>query len=113
MQFRLIILALGMFVIGTDGFVIAGLLPDIARATDVTTSSAGQLITIFALVYAIASPILASALGGVERKQLLLGSLAVFVLGNVLVAVSTLYPVLLAGRVIAALDSRLNELWEE
>ena len=105
MQFRLIILALGMFVIGTDGFVIAGLLPDIARATDVTTSSAGQLITIFALVYAIASPILASALGGVERKQLLLGSLAVFVLGNVLVAVSTLYPVLLAGRVIAALGA--------
>ena len=78
-------------------FVIAGLLPDIARATDVTTSSAGQLITIFALVYAVASPILASALGGVERKQLLLGSLAVFVLGNVLVAVSTLYPVLLAA----------------
>jgi predicted MFS family arabinose efflux permease len=46
-----------MFVIGTDGFVVAGLLRNIAGAAGVSVVAAGQLITVFALAYAIGSPV--------------------------------------------------------
>lgn len=48
MNYRLLILVLGTFIIGTDGFVIAGLLPSIANDMGVTIAAAGQLVTAFA-----------------------------------------------------------------
>ncbi len=53
---RLWVLALGTFAIGTDGFVIAGVLPGIAHDTTSTLAAAGLLVTAFALVYAVAAP---------------------------------------------------------
>lgn len=107
MRSKLLILTLGMFAIGTDGYIVAGLLPEIADLSDVAISTAGQLITAFALVYAVASPVLASLLGNLDRRKLLILSLGIFTLGNVLVALTTLYPVLLLGRVIAALGAAI------
>jgi len=40
---RLLVLALGMFALGTDNFVIAGLLPEIARGFHVGIGAAGQM----------------------------------------------------------------------
>ena len=50
-------LALGTFAVGTEGFMIAALLPAIAQSFSVSVAAAGQLVTIFALVYALSSPI--------------------------------------------------------
>lgn len=105
MKLKLAILTLGMFAIGTDGYVIAGLLPEIAAHTGATISQAGQLITIFALVYAAASPVLASAFGRADRKSLLMGALAVFTLGNIVAALAGQFWGLALGRVIAALGA--------
>ena len=55
-------LALGAFAIGTEGFVIAGLLPSIATDLSISVSAAGQLVTAYALTYAVGSPILAVTL---------------------------------------------------
>ncbi len=107
MRSKLLILTLGMFAIGTDGYIIAGLLPEISSLSGVTISTAGQLITAFALVYAAASPVLASLFGNLDRRRLLMLSLSVFILGNILVALTTLYPVLLLGRVVAALGAAM------
>ena len=96
-----------MFAIGTDGYIIAGLLPEIAELSDVTISTAGQLITAFALVYAAASPVLASLFGNLDRRKLLMLSLGVFTFGNILVALTTLYPILLLGRIVAALGAAM------
>ena len=43
------LLALGNFVIGTGSLVIAGLLTKVAQDFKVSITSAGQLITIYAL----------------------------------------------------------------
>ncbi|MFE9326503.1 hypothetical protein ACIHDR_15645 [Nocardia sp. NPDC052278] len=59
----LIPLAVGTFVLGTDGFVLNGMLPLIARDLDVSVATAGQLTTMFAWTYAIASPIIAARPG--------------------------------------------------
>ncbi|GCF08348.1 MFS transporter [Dictyobacter arantiisoli] len=102
MRFRILILALGTFAIGTDSFVIAGVLPDVARSLHISLTLAGSLITLFSLVYAFGAPVLATMLGHVERRRLLLGALVMFVIANVLAAISTSYLVLTIARIIAA-----------
>ena len=49
-------LALGSFAIGTEGFMIAGLLPALARDLNVGLPAAGHLVTAFSLAYAIGAP---------------------------------------------------------
>ncbi|MBY8845343.1 MFS transporter [Streptomyces sp. SP2-10] len=103
----LLALSLGAFSIGTDGFVISGLLDRIARDFDVTTSVAGQLVTVFALLYAISAPILAAMTAKVRRKQLLVAALIAFVASNLLGAVAPTYEVLMVARVLAAFGAAL------
>ncbi|HKE18550.1 MAG TPA: MFS transporter [Kofleriaceae bacterium] len=103
MMLSLLCLALGAFAIGTEGFMVAGLLPDIAGDLHVSIPAAGQLVTVFALTYALGSPILAVVTGGRDRRRLLMSSMAMFALGNAFAALSTSYGALLAARVVLAL----------
>ena len=52
----LVSLMLVTFAIGTDDFVIAGILPDIADDLAVSEAAAGQLVTVFSITYALAAP---------------------------------------------------------
>lgn len=104
-KLSIFLLAVTMFIVGTDGFVVAGVLEDIAERAGVTIAVAGQLITVFAIAYAISSPIFASVFGNMDRKYMMVGSLLVFSLGNVIVAVSSDYDLLVAGRAISALGA--------
>lgn len=99
---RLLVLTSATFAVGTDGFLIAGILPDISRSLDVSPSVAGQLVTFFALAYALLSPVLAAATASWPRRRLLVTALLVFTLGNVIVAVAPDYGVAMAGRLVAA-----------
>jgi hypothetical protein len=47
------VLASGTFAVGTDAFVIAGLLPDISRSLSVSVAAAGQLVSVFSTAYAV------------------------------------------------------------
>lgn len=103
----LLALALGAFAIGTDSLVISGLLVRVAASIHVSTTIAGQLISVFALVYAVGAPVLATLTGTVPRRRLLLIALAVFATANLLGSVAPDYPVLMAARVLAALGAAL------
>ncbi len=107
MWFRILLLALGTFAIGTDGFVIAGILPSIAHDLSVPIAVAGFLVTAFALVYALGSPVLAALTSSIARRRLLLLTLSVLILANVLAAVATSFLLLLIARMIAALSAAL------
>jgi predicted MFS family arabinose efflux permease len=96
---QLFSLALGAFVIGTESYIVAGVLPSLAADLGVTIAVAGQLITAFALTYAIGSPIIAVATGGMERRRLLLWSLTSFGAFNLLAASAHSYGLLLAARI--------------
>jgi predicted MFS family arabinose efflux permease len=100
-------LALGAFAIGTDSLVISGLLVRISAGLHVSTTTAGQLISVFALVYALGAPVLATLTGAVRRKRLLLAALTVFTGANLLGAAAPDYPVLMAARVLAAAGAAL------
>ncbi|MEV4016602.1 MFS transporter [Nonomuraea angiospora] len=102
MTSRLYPLAVGNFAIGTGMFVTAGLLPPISKDLGISSSAAGQLMTVFALAYALLSPVLAALTARLSRRTLLLVALGVFVLGNVLTALAPTYPLVMATRVVAA-----------
>lgn len=98
----MLFLALGTFVVGTDAFVVAGLLPDLSARLGVDAVAVGQLITAFAVTYAVASPVLGAMTGTWERRKVLLVSLAVFTVGNVLAALATGYTMMVVARIVAA-----------
>jgi MFS transporter, DHA1 family, inner membrane transport protein len=104
---RLLPLSLALFAVGTDGFVIAGLLPAIARDLAVDIPAAGQLVTAFALAFAVSAPVLGAATSSLDRRTTMLIGLAGFSVGNALTALGPSYPVVLGARVFTALGAGL------
>jgi len=100
-------LALGTFAVGTEGFMIAALLPGIAGDLAVSLQAAGQLVTVFALTYAVSSPLLTALTGNVNRRKLLILSMAAFAGANIIAAVAPGYWFLLGARILLALSAGL------
>lgn len=107
MDRRLLVLALGMFAIGTDSFVVAGILPAVANSLNTSVAMTGQMVTLFALSYALLSPIVAAAAANWPRKTLLLSGLGVFVIANVMTAVAPSLQLVLASRALAGLGAAM------
>lgn len=101
----LLVLAVGTFIVGTDGFVLSGLLPVIAHDLRVSESVAGQLTTTFALTYAVASPLIAAATGRWDRKTLLAGGLGLFTIGMAGQALAGDYSTMMISRILAAVGA--------
>lgn len=99
----LVALALGGFGIGLTEFLIAGLLPQVASSFAVSEAAAGWLISGYALSVAVGAIALTAATARLPRKEVLVGLVALFVIGNLLSAVAPSYPVMLLGRIVAAL----------
>ncbi|MDT9681033.1 MFS transporter [Streptomyces sp. TRM76323] len=99
------LLAVGAFAIGTDAFVIAGVLPEIADDLRVSPGAAGQLITVFSLTYALFAPVSATITGSLSRRTVLAYGLGVFIVGNVVSALGDSYAWVAAGRFVAALGA--------
>jgi len=100
-------LALGAFAVGTEGFMIAAILPKIASDLSVGIATAGQLVTIFALAYAISSPVLTALTGSIDRRGLLIFSMVLFAVSNLVAASVPNYWSLVAARVLLAFSAGL------
>ncbi|MBR0932995.1 MFS transporter [Bradyrhizobium jicamae] len=98
-------LATAAFAIGTEAFVIAGLLPVIAADLQVSLASTGQLVTVYALTYAVGSPLLAVAFNNLDRRTLLALALSSFIAANFLAA--TTFLLLLISRMLMAVGAGL------
>ncbi len=98
-----LILTLSTFALGTSEFVIMGLLPEVAHDLHVSIPSAGWVVTAYALGIAIGGPIMALASARLSRKRALILLMGVFVLGNVLCALSFDYGFLIFARVVTAM----------
>lgn len=104
---RVWLLAFGTFAVGTDSFGIAGVLPATARELDVTVSTAGLLVTAYALTYAVGAPLLAALTARLPRGRLLIGALALTVAADVVCALSSSFVPLVIGRVVAGVAAAL------
>ena len=102
MPIPLLALAMSAFAIGTTEFVIMGILPDVARDLGVTIPSAGLLVSGYALGVTVGAPLLAVVTSKLPRKFALQMLMAIFVIGNVLCAISPNYTVLMVARVVTS-----------
>ncbi|GIQ62605.1 hypothetical protein PACILC2_11730 [Paenibacillus cisolokensis] len=98
----IVILAVSIFVIGTAELLPMGLLIPIAEQYGLPVSTAGLLVTVYALGVAVGGPLLTMATGRTDRKMLLMGLLLLFVSGSLLSALAPHFTVLLAGRLLSS-----------
>jgi len=96
-------LAVGAFGIGTTEFVIMGLLPEVGADLGVSLSSAGLLVTGYALGVVVGAPPVAILTTRMPRKTLLLALMVIFTLGNLACALAPGYGTLMAARVLTSL----------
>lgn len=100
-------MALGTFAVGTEGFMIAPLLPDIASDLSIDVNKAGLLVTVFALAYAVSSPVLTTLTARAHRRWLLIVCMAGFAVANVVAWSSGTYGGLMTARILIALAAGL------
>jgi DHA1 family inner membrane transport protein len=93
-------LFLGAFVVGSAELVVVGILNLIAGDLDVSVSTAGTLVTAYALGISIGGPVLTAITMKFGRRALLWASLGAYVAGNVLAGLAASFGVLLLARVL-------------
>lgn len=102
MPLALYLLALAVFVMGTSEFMLAGLVPAIAADLDVSVGTAGLLTSAFAVGIVVGAPVMAAFARRWPPRLALLVCLLVFAGCHVLGAVTPVFPLLLAARVLSA-----------
>ncbi|MFH9085604.1 MFS transporter [Streptomyces sp. NPDC017673] len=93
------------FIMGTSEFIVSGLLPQISGALAVSVSSAGTLITAFAVGMMIGAPVMALATQRLPRRSALVAALLVFAVGHIVGALSPNLTLALVGRFASALGN--------
>src|SRR3984893_7583356 len=104
---RALVLAVGTCAIGTDAFIIGGILPEIAQDLSASIGKTGLVVSVFSLSYALGSPLVSALSTRWRRSPVMLGGPAVFSVANLASALSPTFGCLLATRVIAALAAGL------
>jgi DHA1 family putative efflux transporter-like MFS transporter len=97
---KIYMLTLISFLVGTSQFVISGILDKVASSVGVSVSAAGQLITVFALANAIGTPLFMLATSKMDRRNQLLLALAIIFLGSVSTLALPGFDFLMVSRII-------------
>ena len=97
-----LILAVGVFGILNTEMGVVGIVPDVSAAYGVSVAEASLLVSGFALVVAIAAPIMPLLFSKVNRKTVMLLTLGIFTVCNGAAAFSPNFETMLALRVIPA-----------
>ncbi|MCI3239105.1 MFS transporter [Streptomyces spinosisporus] len=92
---------LTQFLVGTDLFVVAPLLPRIAASFDVSAAGTGLLVTVFSVAYVVASPFAGWLSDRWDRATVLVVALVLFSAANIGTALAPSFGVLLVARVVA------------
>ncbi len=100
--FALLALAVSAFAIGTTEFISVGLLPLISEDMNISVTTAGLTVSMYAMGVTFGAPILTSLTSRMSRKTLLLWIMIIFIIGNSLAAGAASIGILLAARVLSA-----------
>lgn len=98
-------LSLAYFTMGTSSIAVVGLVNNMAADLGVSKPDIAVLITVFALTFALAAPLLQVAAGSLPRRTLLLCGLIVMGSGSLLSAMAPTYAGVVAARVLMALGA--------
>lgn len=96
------VLSAANFVIGMGAFMVIGMLTPMAAGLGLGTAEAGWIMTIYALAYAVLSPLLVAATGRIGRRRVLAAGMALFGLANLVAAVAPGEGAVFTARALAA-----------
>jgi len=96
-------MVVGAFAMGADEFIVAGVVREIAAALDVSIGTVGHLESVYALGVAIGAPLFTALGTRFGRRSMLLTTTGVFLLGNLISALSPTYEWIMAGRIVSAM----------
>src|SRR4029079_17048137 len=99
------VLSAGNFVIGMGAFVIFGILSPMAADLGISNGEAGHVLTVYALAYAVSSPLAVAATGRLSRRTVLAGGMALFGVSALASALAPSPELLYAARALGALGA--------
>ena len=102
MKKSLIALAFGTLGLGIAEFVMMGILPDVAKNLHISIATAGHLISAYALGVCVGAPMLILA-RKFPLKRILMGLVAIVMIGNICASLAPNYWVMLVARFISGL----------
>lgn len=106
-KYTLLALAISAFAIGSTEFISVGLLPLISSAMNISITTAGLTVSLYALGVTIGAPLLTIMTSKIGRKKLLILIMSIFIVGNIISATAPVFSILIVGRIIAALSHGL------
>jgi len=95
------------FVIGMGAFVVIGMVPLLASDLGISTAAAGGALTVYALAYAVLSPLLVSITGRIGRRRVIAAGMGLFALGTLFSALAPNMTLLYLSRALAAAGAGL------
>ncbi|MFD0050085.1 MFS transporter [Actinomycetes bacterium NPDC127524] len=101
-KFALFALAATFFGVGVTEFISVGVLPAVANEFHISTSTAGLIVSMYALGVAVGGPILTSLTAKVPRKKVLLSVIVLFIIGHIITAIAPTFSIVLTGRILSA-----------
>ncbi|MFO3790349.1 MFS transporter [Bacillus mojavensis] len=90
-----------LFLMGTDLFVVSPLLPFISQAYKISSATAGWMVTVFAITYAISAPFFGWLSDKKGRRSFITWGLLLFAASNILTACAPSFLWLIVSRILA------------
>ena len=100
-----LILIASSFMLGMSEFIVVGILPDIAADLKISEVTVGNLVSLFAFVYAPVTPLGSALSARFPRFATHLTLIGIFLADNILCAFAPNYAVLVVARIMIALVS--------
>ncbi len=105
MNKTLILLAVGMFTVGCNTFLIAGLLPQISESIGQAVAVTGQGLSIYSLTYLLSAPLFSIIFANKPVKRIIQLALTIFIFGNLITLLSQNIGLFLMGRSLAGVGA--------
>ncbi len=103
---RLFTFILSIFIVGMVEMMVAGIM-NLMSQDCVSEAVVGQLVTMYALTFAICGPILVKLTNRFSSRPVLLWTFFIFIIGNGIIAVAPNFSILVVGRIISSAAAAL------
>lgn len=104
---RIATFILSIFIVGMVEMMVAGIMNLMSNDLHVSEAIVGQLVTLYAITFAIAGPILVKLTNRFSPRPVLLWALLTFIIGNVIIAMAPNFSILVFGRILSSAAAAL------
>ncbi|MGY3480102.1 MFS transporter [Staphylococcus cohnii] len=104
---RIFTFILSIFIVGMVEMMVAGIMNLMSSDLHVSEAIIGQLVTLYAITFAVAGPILVKLTNRFSPRMVLLWALFAFVVGNIIIAIAPNFSILVIGRILSSAAAAL------